>query len=177
MDTSPLSKEAWITAALQRYQRPLVHYALGITGDIESARDVVQDTFLKLCVADRASVDDHLAAWLYTVCRNRALNVRHKEARSMEWDGKEAEARVVNDVSEAASRNEIHGRVLAVVGALPKEQQEAFHLKFRDGLNYREISGVMGVSLGTVSNLITTALNRIRHELRSDLDLYHPQEV
>ena len=175
METSPLNKEAWVTEALRRFERPLLHYALRITGDVESARDVVQDTFLKLCEVNVAAVEDHLAAWLYAVCRNRALNVRQKEARKMGLTEQEMDSRAVNAVSETASRNEIHGRVLAVVDALPKDQQEAFQLKFRDGLNYREISGTMGVSLGTVSNLITSALNRIRHELRSDMDL--PQEV
>ncbi len=177
MKTSALSKEAWVVAALERYQRPLVQYAFRITGKVESARDVVQETFLKLCAADRAAVEDHLAAWLYTVCRNHALNVRRKEAREMEWDAQQTEAPSGDDVGETAARNEIRGRVLEVVERLPQDQQEAFHLKFRDGLNYREISAVMGVSLGTVSNLVTAALNRIRHELRSDLDLANTQEV
>lgn len=175
MGASGLSREAWVTAALERYERPLVQYALRITREVESARDVVQDTFLKLCEADQAAVENHLAAWLYTVCRNRALNVRQKEARRMGLDGNEAEARAADDVSETASRNETHGRVLAIVGMLSPEQQEAFQLKFRDGLTYREISAVMGVSLGSVSGLITAALNRIRQELRSEMDL--PQEV
>ena len=59
--------------ALREYERPLVSYALGITGNLEQARDVVQDTFLKLCNQDPAKLDGHLAQWLYTVCRNRAL--------------------------------------------------------------------------------------------------------
>jgi RNA polymerase sigma-70 factor (ECF subfamily) len=37
-----------LPALLDRYERPLVRYALSIVGDLESARDVVQETFIKL---------------------------------------------------------------------------------------------------------------------------------
>ncbi len=48
---------------------------------------------------------------------------------------------------------------------LPETQQEAFRLKFRDDLSYREIQQIMGVSIGTVSHLITSALQAIRQRL------------
>ena len=47
-------------------------YATRLLRDAETARDVVQDTFLKLCASEFASIDGHLAEWLFTVCRNRA---------------------------------------------------------------------------------------------------------
>ncbi len=50
---------------------------------------------------------------------------------------------------------------------LPEKQQEACRLKFQDELTYREIAQLMGVSLGTVSSLITSALDSIRQQLRA----------
>jgi DNA-directed RNA polymerase specialized sigma24 family protein len=41
-----------LTALLDRYERPLIRYAQSITGDLESARDVVQETFIKLARGD-----------------------------------------------------------------------------------------------------------------------------
>ena len=63
----------WIRGALERYESPLLRYACRLTGNLEQARDVVQDSFVRLCRADRSKVEDHLAAWLFTVCRRRAL--------------------------------------------------------------------------------------------------------
>ena len=74
-----------------------------------------------------------------------------------------------------AERHEANGLVLEALGALPEDQQEAFRLKFQDQLTYREIGQVMSKSLGTVSNLVTTALNSVRLRLRAELDL--AQEV
>ena len=39
------SKSDWIQAALREHEGPLVRYAAQLTGDLDRARDVVQDTF------------------------------------------------------------------------------------------------------------------------------------
>ena len=39
---------SWVPSVLAEYEQPLTRYAAHITGDIERAREVVQDTFLKL---------------------------------------------------------------------------------------------------------------------------------
>ena len=70
-----------------------------------------------------------------------------------------------------AERHEALAKVFDVLGELPEETQEAFRLKFEDELTYREISHVMGVSLGKVSNLIATALDTMRQRLQGELDL------
>ena len=156
-----MEQAQFIRAALERFEQPLLRYAARITGNAEAARDVVQDTFLKLCTADRAKVDGHLAAWLYTVCRNRALNVRKKEARMETLTEGVIERFPAPGAGpeEVATRNETHGRVLEALAALPDAQREACRLKFQDDLTYREIGQVMGKSLGTVSNLISGALS------------------
>ncbi len=171
MTDGPGSRAAWIGAALERFEQPLLRYALRYTGNAELAREVVQDTFLRLCEADRARVDGHLTAWLYTVCRNRALDVRKKETRMNPLAEEQARAYPSRGPSPGAvaAGNEVHERVLAAVQSLPDREQEAFRLKFQDDLSYREISQVMGVSLGTVSKLVTTALDALRHELEGEL--------
>ena len=42
------SNGRWIEPVVDRWERPLVRYALAITGNLEQARDVVQETFLRL---------------------------------------------------------------------------------------------------------------------------------
>jgi len=168
-ETATVGREAWVAAVLARYEAPLLHRAARITGNMDLARDVVQDTFLQLCLANRGKIESHLAGWLFTVCRNRALKVRRKEARMIPLDKPAAEAAPArHNTLETAARNETHRRVLEVVGGLPQNQQEAFQLKFRDGLTYREISEIMGVSLGTVSNLMAAALDAVRRAFPSE---------
>src|ERR1043166_4331156 len=68
-------------ALLQRFERPLLQYATRILGDSDRARDVVQETFVKLQYENRTELDHAPAKWLFTVCRNGALNICRKEKR------------------------------------------------------------------------------------------------
>jgi len=168
MENTNKTRAEWVREALLRYEQPLVRHATAILGDEERAKDVVQETFMRLCAVRRDDVGDRLAAWLYTVCRNRAFDVRKKEGRMGTLDQTRAEGIANGGASprELAARSEAHGLVLRAIGKLPNEQQQAFKLKFQDHLTYREIGQVMGKSLGTVSTLITAALASVREQVR-----------
>ena len=161
----------WVGEALRRYEQPLVRYAMRITGNLETARDVVQDSFLRLCQEDRVRLDGHLGQWLYRVCRNRALDVGKKEGRTHALDQQTAEAQTAKGPGPdvRAEVREECALVLEALSALPGRQQEAFRLKFEHGLTYREIGGVMDMPLSTVSYTITQALGAIRARLRTKI--------
>lgn len=173
MESGNPTQAAWVRQALDTYERPLVRYAARFTGDLDLARDVVQDTFVKLCRENPAKLNGRLAPWLYTVCRNRALDVRKKEGRMQALQQTEAEARP--DASPGpgarASAREEHALVLEAVAGLPTNQQEAFRLKFEHGLTYRDISRVMNMPLSTVNYTIAQALTAVRARLRGTIDM------
>src|SRR5215469_18228989 len=76
-----------------RFEIPLLQYAQRITGDREQARDVVQETFVKFQRNGALGHQDEPATWLFTVCRNAALNVCRKERRMMYVDEEAIESR------------------------------------------------------------------------------------
>jgi RNA polymerase sigma-70 factor (ECF subfamily) len=161
----------WIQSVLARYEQPLIRYATHITGDIERAREIVQDTFLKLCRLKSSLDADHLAPWLYTVCRNGALDVRRKEKRMVGID--EAQLQQVparQQFSAALEQNERLAEIMNVLGTLPANQQEVLRLKFQGDLSYQEISRVTNLSIGNVGFLIHTGLKTIRETIRTRPD-------
>jgi RNA polymerase sigma factor (sigma-70 family) len=165
---------AWIRAAVEQYERPLTAYAANFVGDVDRARDVVQDTFLKLWTADRAGVDGHLAAWLYRVCRNRALDVCRKEVRMTTLESEQLEFRESVRSRQQHAPPEEFGAVMAELACLPPTQQEAVRLKFQGGLSYQEIATVMDITANHVGVLIHTALKAIRERLPlPDLNMSH----
>lgn len=157
----------WLRSVVADYEGPLVRYAARITGDTERARDVVQDTFLRLCEQDRQELDGRLAEWLYTVCRRRAIDVQRKEHRMRAALPEELNrcCSTCEPPHAAVEREETHAAVLAQVGRLPANQQEVVRLKFQAGLSYREIAGVTGLSVSNVGYLLHTALKTVRREL------------
>src|SRR4029079_13810325 len=86
-------QSSWVRSAVARFEGPLTLYAARFLGDNERARDVVQEPFLRLCRQDRGEVSDRLAEWLFTVCRNRALDVLKKEKRMTRLSEERAQLR------------------------------------------------------------------------------------
>ncbi len=159
----------FIRAALVRYEAPLVRYALGFTDDLETARDVVQDTFLRLCSRPPDGVEGHLAQWLFTVCRNRALDVRRKSSRmttctettEAELDRRASSGNAPTPADDADTR-ERASNALDLLADLPLNQQEVVRLKFQHQLSYQEIAAVTSLSVGNVGFLLHTALRTLR---------------
>jgi RNA polymerase sigma-70 factor (ECF subfamily) len=159
----------WVRSAISRFERPLLSYAQRLLfGDSDRARDVVQETFVKLCDHPPADVNGHLAEWLYAVCRSKAIDVRRKEKRTMpmletaEQTIESAAARP----DEVAERNDSTSQLLRLLDRLPDRQQEAIRLKFQHGMSYRQISTITGHSESNVGFLIHTGIKTLRERMR-----------
>jgi RNA polymerase sigma factor (sigma-70 family) len=158
---------------MQRFETPLLHYATRLlAGDVELARDVVQDTFLRLWQVEPGSVDAHLAQWLYRVCRNRALDLRRKEQRMTALDIDVADDRTTTHphtspthIASDDTNSQPLGPVMQAMQELSDKQQEVIRLKFQGGLSYSEIASVMEITVNHVGVLIHTAIKNIRAQL------------
>ncbi|MBL9082830.1 MAG: hypothetical protein JNK76_13535, partial [Planctomycetales bacterium] len=69
---------SWVLRALDEHEGRLTRYAHRLTGDVHAARDVVQHVFLQLCDHPPQSRNGQLTSWLFTVCHNRAMDVRRR---------------------------------------------------------------------------------------------------
>lgn len=151
-------------AVVRRFELPLLQYASRITGDRERARDVVQETFVQLQRASREQLDHAPAKWLFTVCRNRALNVCRKEGRMTFVNEELLDAREGSDAApfEQIEHKEASRFLLEILATLPPRQQEVLQLKFQNDLSYREIAEITNTTIGNVGVLIHTALKTLR---------------
>ncbi len=151
-------------AALERYERPLIRYAHSYTSDLEEARDVVQDVFLKLSQNINSVDPDRLASWLFTVCKNRALDHQRKHSRLivMETESFDQEASSSPRPGDDMESRETAATLRSLIENLPTRQREAVTLKFISGLDYKEISQVMKTSIGNVGYLIHHGVQSLR---------------
>jgi RNA polymerase sigma-70 factor (ECF subfamily) len=165
--SSQVDDAGWIRSAVERFEGPLTLYAARLLGDRDAARDVAQETFLRLCGQERDHVEPRLAEWLFTVCRNRALDVLRKESRMTQLSDDQVQLRTSADPepSEAVERQEAASMVLELLETLPTGQREVIRLKFQNGFSYQEISRISGYSVGNVGYLIHVGLKTIRTRL------------
>jgi RNA polymerase sigma factor (sigma-70 family) len=156
---------SFVQVAVERHQTALLRYATRLLGgDVERARDVVQDTFVRLMAQPRSAVEGHLAEWLFTVCRNRVLDVLRKEGRMSRFaEGQVERLTAVEPLpGRTMERAELHDAVLRLVGTLPRNQQEVVRLKFQNGFSYQEISRITSLSVTNVGFILHTAIKALR---------------
>lgn len=149
---------------IAQQQAPLLRYATRLLHDPERARDVVQDTFVRLMAEPRASIDGHVVEWLFTVCRHRALDLLRRENRLTLLDP-DHDGRFVSTEprpGRALEQAETQEAILRLVDGLPANLQEVVRLKFQQGFSYKEIARITGYSVTNVGFLIHTAVSRLR---------------
>jgi RNA polymerase sigma-70 factor (ECF subfamily) len=165
---------------LQRFEIPLLQYARRITADREQARDVVQETFIKFQRNGALRREDEPATWLFTVCRNAALNVCRKERRMTYLDEELIEAHESEQPMpfDRLEQKEAAGFLLRIVATLPVRQQEVIQLKFQSDLSYQQIAKIMKTTANNVGVLLHTALKTLRQrygEIAGDFIPFKPR--
>jgi len=165
VDTGNCSEPEWVLAALRKHEGPLLRYAASLAGETR-AQDIVQDAFLRLCSQPAESVRDHLAAWLFTVCRNRALELRRADRRlsPIEENDDVIESPDSGPIAKL-ERAQSLSRIGLAMAALPRKQCEVLRLKVEAGLSYKDIAEVMGLTVSNVGFILHTAIARVREGL------------
>lgn len=148
-------------AGVRRYLRVL-------TGDAELARDLAQETFLKL----DAHAETAGSALVFTVARSCALDhlrrqrVRRRHLRPVtDRDEDTAPARADSRPDRALENRQLDHDLRIALEALPEDQRSAFHLSEIEGLTYAEIADVLGVSSGTIASRKHHAVRKLREHL------------
>jgi RNA polymerase sigma-70 factor (ECF subfamily) len=148
-----------------RYQDGLFRHLLRLTGSHDEAEDLCQEAFVGLYRAlRRLDPERPLAPFLFTI----AANAWRKRQRRAGWETEMPEESAQADgdsVSEQVLARLEHQQVLAAVARLQPEQREAVSLFYDQGLSYREIAGITGAPVGTVSTRLKRALETLRQAL------------
>ena len=159
--------QSWVAAALKENEGPLLRYAFSLTRDLDAAKDIVQDTFLRMIEQRPETPQGRLAPWLFTVCRNRALDWLRKERRMTSLEESEDAEHQTTDTDPAtvAEQNDSSAAIQRLMTGLPANQQEVVRLKFQSQLTYEEIAAVTQLSVGNVGFLLHTAIRTLRHQM------------
>ncbi len=154
-----VSKEEWFRSIIAQYEQRLIRYSARIAGNHEAAREVVQEAFLRLWQTEDESLDN-VSAWLFRVCRNRAIDTlrRHKKISTVSIDG----AAGLGLVAADSATSEPDTVLMLALKKLPENQQEIVRLKFQEDMSYADISEVTGLSVSNVGYLLHMAIKALR---------------
>ncbi len=159
-----------IRAVVQRYERPLVSFARRWVLNIATAQDIAQDTLLRLCQQPPEKLDELLEAdrsaiegWLFVVARNLAIDVQRKSGRT-------SPAGVISPAlpagtltpAAAAEKAELADQIIQLIATLPEKQAEVIRLRFEQGLSYKSIASLTGLTVSYVGFLLHEGLKSVR---------------
>lgn len=163
-----------------RWERPLFCFAYRLLSRKEDARDVCQETFLRvLKKADRFREGARFSTWLYQI----ALNLcRDHQRRKRRWgwllaepadpaaDSREVVERLPSDEDphRDAERSERRQVVARALQCIPAEQREVLMLKEFEGLKFREIADILGCPESTVKSRMYYGLSGLKAALERD---------
>lgn len=155
-----------VMSLFEQFRNPLLRYVLSFGLPVHDAEEVTQEVFLSLfrhLLLRRSR--KNLRSWLFRVAHNLALKQRHANQKSREntisdWTIAEKQSDPAPNPEEQLSMTRRQRRLLAVVNALPEGDQGCLRLR-AEGLRYREIAAVVGISLGAVSTSLTRSFARL----------------
>ncbi len=168
---SPPDRFDWVRDAIAQHEGPLLRYCKSLIGDAERSRDLVQETFVRLCRQDEAEISAKLKNWLFMVCRNLAIDHLRREGKMQstsvgEWEFEKPEmAANQKTPDEQTEVSDSFAHVMQFIGGLPSNQQEVLRLKFQNSMSYKEIAHVTGMTISHVGVVLHTALGTLRKKL------------
>lgn len=160
-------------AIVAEYETGLLRYATRILRDATTAEDVVQNAFIKLFRLWEAGTrpTDKLKGWLYRVTHNEAVDYIRRESRLRvlhDKDAEENEKHCPDGRHCPAVGDERHAQVLDHLDGLKPREQQVVLLRLEEGLSYKEISEIMGRSVGNIGNILHHAVKRLSDILKRE---------
>ena len=131
----------------EKYKALVYGVAFSILKNKEDSEDIVQIVFLKIFRLEKEKLPTNNAAtWIYSVTKNETFNFLKSKKEELNIDELyyiTSENKELNEIIEIDSYNKM-------IAKLPIKEQEIISLKILSGLSFKEISGVLGIPIGTV---------------------------
>jgi len=149
---------------VEKYEQRVYAIALRMTGNVEDARDAMQDVFISALRALRSFRGDaQLSTWIHRVAVNASLDVLRKRKRHVAQPLEEAGERPSDDVGpeDAAARAARAVEVQRALQAVSEEHRAVLVLHDLQDLDYAETAAALDIPVGTVKS----RLHRARSEM------------
>ncbi|MDH6533572.1 RNA polymerase sigma-70 factor [Parabacteroides sp. 52] len=152
------------------YYSPLCMYATSLTGQMDTAEEIVQELFYVFW-KERANIQlfHSLKSYLYGAVRNRSFQyLEHLEVRNRYREAILSQ-KPTGSISplEQLEYEELQQLIKRTIHRLPKRRQRIFQMHRLEGMKYAEIASALSVSVKTVEAEMSKALQTLRKEIEN----------
>lgn len=162
---------------VERYQRRVLAVVLGMVGNPEDAREIVQDAFIRAFRGlDRFKGDSSFYTWIYRIAVNLAIDSQRRDSRrpTVEYDealppGEDpigsGGVEMGRDPFRSVRNRELGRRIFEAIDGLTPNHRAVILLREVEGLSYEEIASTLEISLGTVMSRLHYARKKLQARL------------
>jgi RNA polymerase sigma-70 factor (ECF subfamily) len=155
-----------LTELVRRHQGPLTGYLAQIVNDVERARDLAQETFLRIFRhAAGYRTSSRFTTWLYHIARNVARDELRSRRRRPQLHGSDEALEATPAAGCLAERVEQREVVRRAMAAISERDRALIVLRDVHGCAYEEIAERTGLALGTVKSGLNRARQRFAERL------------
>lgn len=159
----------------RKYYTNLCNHAIRFVYSKEMAEDIVAEVFTNFWQNKvYENITTSYRSYLYTSVRYRAYNTikneinRTTNLENNEFDFQYSDSSVVLQPDEILHFHELTKKLETSIQNLPQQSRKAFQLNRLEGKKYTEVALEMQITVSAVERLISRALAKIRHELKSE---------
>lgn len=165
---------------VERYQKPLFHFIYRMVRDRDEAKDLLQETFIRLHRSlSSLREDKSLKSWLFRTANNLCIDHfrKHKPGRVTAFDHQAPESLAAVESASIDERTEIRPdeaamqsaqqeKIIEAIQKLPKNQRMAMTLRSCEGLSMKEIADAMECSEQTIGTTLFAARKKLMKMLQ-----------
>ena len=154
----------------EKYIDDLLRVATSLLSDIQSAEDCLHDVFVNFAgTIDGSMIHSNLKSYLISCVANRARDQLRSKARQSTYQPEQlcsppvstSPAKQLIDAEESV-------RVFEALAELPYQQREVFVLRIQGQMRFREIAGLLGLSINSVQSRYRYAIEKLRVILKQE---------
>lgn len=157
--------ERAFTAIYERYHKLLYVLAYKYLKDNDTAKDAVQQIFLKLWESRSLfSIHINLRNYLYTMLKNYLLNEIRNNYTALEKNYELAQETIEyeNEILSKLEEKEMTEQLYRAIDSLPEQKKAVCLYKLKDSLSNQEIAEKMQISIPTVKTHYSQAIKLLR---------------
>lgn len=162
-----------LSPLMERHAQRVYRIALSYLRNPDEAQDALQEIFVKAFQnAARWDPGSEVVPWLMRIAVNHSIDhYRRRKRRGVYHEPLDDASHGQLAAGGVSPEQRAHGRELGeriarALEVLPEGHRAVFVLRHYEGMSLEEISGALGISLGTVKSSLHRAIHRLRDRLR-----------
>lgn len=159
----------------RQHEHRLYALSFRLTKSDQSAKDIIQEVFLKLW-EHRSGIHNihNIEAWLYRLTENKIIDFLRKTSaddrlKRKIWDNLQ---QIVNESEQYVLAKEYNQIIQKAIDQLPPQRKLIYQMNKDGGMNYQQIANELQVSKHTVKNQLSSAIRSVRDFLTRNVKIF-----